>query len=69
MKLPALSLLLLCVGTAHAADPAAESCAQIRAQIAAHVGVPERPSMLSQAPCSEGRLLPNDGADSFRSRS
>jgi hypothetical protein len=46
MKLARLPLLLLYIGTAHAAasnDPSAESCDQIRTQIKAHAGVSDKP--------------------------
>lgn len=68
MKLPFLALLL-CAGTAHAADPAvapAESCARIRAQIQAHAGVPERPNTALLAKVGANRKCRFTGAEAYR---
>lgn len=70
MKLPFLSLLLLCAGAAHAAQPAAnppaESCDQIRAQIAAHAGMPERPNTALLAKVGANRKCRFTSAEAYR---
>jgi len=69
MKLPFLSLLL-CAGAVHAAEPAAasatESCAQIRAQIQAHAGIPERPNTALLAKVGANRKCRFTSAESYR---
>lgn len=69
MKLPFLSLLLLCAGAAHAGEPAAtpaESCAQIRARIAAHAGMPERPNTALLAKVGANRKCRFTSAEAYR---
>lgn len=65
MKLPFLSLLLLCAGAAHAGEPP-ESCDQIRARIAAHAGMPERPNTALLAKVGANRKCRFTSAEAYR---
>jgi hypothetical protein len=69
MKLASLSILLLCIGAAHAAVPAesaAESCDQIRAQIQAHTGMPAKPNTALLAKVGENRKCRFTAAEAYR---
>jgi hypothetical protein len=69
MKLASLSVLLLCIGAAHAAapaEPAAESCDQIRAQIQAHTGMPAKPNTALLAKVGENRKCRFTAAEAYR---
>lgn len=73
MKLARLSLLLLCIGTAHAAAPAdttanppSESCEQIRTQIQAHAGMPEKPNTLLLGKIGANRKCRFTSAEAYR---
>ncbi len=69
MKLATLSLLLFCIGTVHAAAPVdspAESCDQIRTQIKAHAGVPDKPNTALLSKVGANRKCRFTGAEAYR---